>query len=98
MATQSFGEKVRDLREKKGISQRQFALALDITPTYMSKIERGEFPPPAEAVIKNMAKLLEVNSNDLLLYADKIDTELVDIIKQDPNKYAALLRQWSKKD
>ena len=95
---QTFGEKVKELREKKGISQRQFALALDITPTYMSKIERGEFPPPAEAVIKNMAKMLEVSSNDLLLYADKVDSDLIEIIKRNPDKCEALLRQWAKKN
>ena len=48
----NFGEKIRILREAKGISQRQLAMQLDITPTYMSKIERGEFQPPSEEVIK----------------------------------------------
>lgn len=93
----TFGEKVKKLREKKGISQRQFALALDITPTYMSKIERGEFSPPSEEVIKNMAILLDVDSDELLSYANKVDSELLDIIKNEPTKYAALLRQWAKK-
>ncbi|MFO0388542.1 MAG: helix-turn-helix domain-containing protein [Alphaproteobacteria bacterium] len=94
----SFGDIIKDLREDKGYSQRQFALALDITPTYMSKIERGEFPPPSEDVIKKMAQLLEHNSDDLLAYADKVDSELLAIIQQSPQKYAGLLRKWAKKD
>lgn len=93
----TFGAKVKKLREKKGVSQRQFALALDITPTYMSKIERGEFPPPSEEVIKNMAVMLEVDSDELLAYANKVDSDLLAIIKHEPVKYAALLRQWAKK-
>lgn len=96
MAT--FGERVKELREKQGISQRQFALALDITPTYMSKIERDELQPPSEGVLKRMAGLLHVDSDELLSYAGKVDSELLDIIKGEPTKYAALLRQWSKKN
>lgn len=94
----TFGERIKELREKHGISQRKFALALNITPTYMSKIERGEFPPPSEAVIKRMADMLHVDSDELLSYADKVDSELLSIIKGEPTKYAALLRQWSKKN
>ena len=98
MTEENFGQRVRALREQAGISQRQFAFALDITPTYMSKIERGEFPPPSEAVIKNMANMLKVDCDELLAYADKVDSELLKIIKDEPQKYAALLRQWKQKD
>lgn len=92
-----FGDKIKELREEAGLSQRQLAFKLDITPTYMSKIERGEFNPPSEEVIKNMALILNCDSNILLSYADKVDHELLSIIKSDPTRYAALLRQWSKK-
>jgi transcriptional regulator with XRE-family HTH domain len=97
VTSMTFGEQIKKLREKKGYSQRQFAIALDITPTYMSKIERGEFSPPSEEVIKNMAELLEEDSDILLSYANKVDSDLLDIIKNEPAKYAALLRQWAKK-
>ena len=93
MKSKRFGQYVKNLREQKGFSQRQFAIQLDITPTYMSKIERGEFPPPSEEVIKAMAKLLNHNSDDLLAYADKVDSELLAIIKQEPQRYAQLLRE-----
>ena len=92
MKKKRFGDYIKGLREQKGFSQRQFAIQLSITPTYMSKIERGEFPPPSEEVIKAMAKLLNHNSDDLLAYADKVDSELLAIIKQEPQKYAQLLR------
>jgi len=88
-----FGIKIKALREEADTSQRQFAIALGITPTYMSKIERGEFPPPSEAVIKKMSALLNYNSDELLAYADKIDSELIEIIKQDPKFYAKKLRE-----
>lgn len=87
-----FGDYVRALRIKRGISQRQCAFALEITPTYMSKIERGEFPPPSEVVIKKMAVLLEEDSDLLLAIADKVDSQLIDIILSSPAEYAALIR------
>jgi transcriptional regulator with XRE-family HTH domain len=93
-----FGNLIKQLREEKSLNQRQFAEMLKITPTYLSKIERGEFAPPSEEIIKNMAKLLNYNSDKLLAYADKIDSELENIIKSDPLKYAGLLRQRAKND
>jgi flagellar biosynthesis/type III secretory pathway M-ring protein FliF/YscJ len=45
-----------------------------------------------------MANLLGVDSDKLLSYADKVDSDLLNIIKNEPTKYAALLRQWAKKD
>jgi hypothetical protein len=64
----------------------------------MSKIERDELQPPSEAVVKHMSVLLHVNQDELLSYADKVDSELLNIIKGEPTKYATLLRQWSKKN
>jgi transcriptional regulator with XRE-family HTH domain len=92
-----FGILIKKLREEKDMSQRQFAIKLDITPTYMSKIERGEFAPPSEAVIKNMAQILGYDSDILLSYADKVDSELLSIIKTKPELYAAILRERAKK-
>lgn len=93
-----FGKTITKLREAKGYSQRQLATILNVTPTYLSKIERGEFPPPSEKVIKNMAKELNYNSDDLLAYAKKIDSDLLEIITSSPQKYAGLLRARAKKD
>jgi transcriptional regulator with XRE-family HTH domain len=38
----SFGERVRELRKKKGLSQEALALACDLDRTYIGGIERGE--------------------------------------------------------
>jgi transcriptional regulator with XRE-family HTH domain len=53
-----FGKKIRDLREARlrddpKFTLRQFATAVGISPTFLSKVERGEFDPPkAENIIK----------------------------------------------
>lgn len=93
---ENFGSKIKKLREEKEYSQRQFAIELDITPTYLSKIERSEFPPPSEEVIKRMAHLLSYDTDLLLSYANKVDSDLLAIIQNSPQKYASLLRTWAK--
>jgi transcriptional regulator with XRE-family HTH domain len=37
-----FGERVRELRRQKGLSQESLALACDLDRTYIGGVERGE--------------------------------------------------------
>ena len=37
-----FGERVRELRKRKGLSQESLALACDLDRTYIGGVERGE--------------------------------------------------------
>ena len=39
---QHFGERVRELRKVKGLSQEALALACDLDRTYIGGVERGE--------------------------------------------------------
>ncbi|MBF0182109.1 MAG: helix-turn-helix domain-containing protein [Magnetococcales bacterium] len=93
----AFGKRVRDLREAKkatdpSFSLRQFAQAVGISATFMSKVENGEFDPPAFDKIKRMAVLLEVDPDELLALAGKVDPELPQIIREQPKAMADFLR------
>jgi transcriptional regulator with XRE-family HTH domain len=87
-----FGEKVRALRKEKGISLRKFAAQAEISPTYLSKIERGEFPPPAEEKVKAMARLLGQNEDEFLALANRVASDLTGIIQERPKIWADFLR------
>lgn len=92
-----FGKRIRDLREERRqtdptFSLRQFASKVGISPTFLSKIENGEFDPPSAENIKKMAALLNCNADDLLALADKVDPELSAIIKKKPQALADFLR------
>jgi len=64
----------------------------ELRPTFLSKVERGEFDPPkAENIIK-MAELLGVDADELLSLAGKFDPELGKIIKEQPTALPDLLR------
>ena len=43
-----FGVKLRELRTKAGMTQRELAGRVTIDFTYLSKIENGVMPPPSE--------------------------------------------------
>jgi len=99
MPTESkdFGQVVRDRREEKKksdprFSLRQFAQAVGISATFLSKVETGEFPPPSAEKIKKMAELLDLNADELLALAGKVDPDLPEIIREQPKAVADFLR------
>ncbi len=67
------GEKIRNLREKKGMFQRQLAAALDIDTAYISKIENEDKPLP-RVHLERISELLDASLDELLTLwiADKV--------------------------
>lgn len=92
-----FGQRVRELREAKrktdpAFSLRRFAQSVDISAAFLSKVEMGEALPPKAEKIKKMAELLEVNPDELLALAGKVDPQLPEIIRERPHAMADFLR------
>jgi transcriptional regulator with XRE-family HTH domain len=75
---ETFGQILRGLREQRGIPLRKVAAELDIDPSTLSKIERGERSANREH-IKVIAQLFEVSEKELLVsfLSDKVSIELV---------------------
>ncbi|SFF07062.1 Helix-turn-helix [Marinobacter sp. DSM 26671] len=68
------GKTLRQQREllkanDRSYSLRQVALRVGIEPAYLSKIERGDMPPPGEETIKKLAIELSLDSDVLLALA-----------------------------
>ena len=89
---EQFGEFVRRAREEKEIGLRQMAKMVGVSPTYLSKIERDEFPPPAEDKVRKIAGIIGCDADELLARADRVSSDLSEIIKRHPVQLAALLR------
>jgi len=87
-----FGAFIRAERERREIGLREMAKMIGVSPTYMSKVERDEYPPPAEDKVKAIAKIIECDADDLLARAGRVSSDLSDIIKRHPVELAALLR------
>ena len=93
----TFGETLRARRmalaeNDPGFSVRKLAERVGIEPSYLSKIERGEQPPPGEANIRRLAEELGENPDALLALAGKVSSDLLEIIRERPTVVAELLR------
>ena len=93
-----FGSYIREVRERRrhvdpAYSLRQVAERLDIEPAYLSKIERGDLPPPSEAVVVKLASELGEDADTLLALAGKVSRDLQAIIRRRPREFAQLIRQ-----
>ena len=71
---QTFSVYLREQREAKGLSLRQFAQMVEIAPSYQSNIESGAAAPPSPEVISRMAQVLGLRENLLLVRAGKLQT------------------------
>ena len=90
--TEKFGAFIRREREAKEIGLREMAKKVGVSPTYMSKVERDEFAPPAEDKVRAIAQIIGCDVDELLARAGRVARDLSDIIKRHPVELAALLR------
>lgn len=67
------GEKLKELRESKGLLQRQVAAELDVDTAYISKMENND-KPVSKSYLSKWAKLYGVDEDELLTLwlADKV--------------------------
>ena len=93
-----FGKYLRKARQRRladdsTFSVRQLAGRVGVEPSYLSKIERGQQPPPSEQTIAALARELEEDPDVLLALAGKVSAELQAIIRRRPKMFAELIRQ-----
>lgn len=89
---EKFGAFIRREREVKELGLREMAKMIEVSPTYLSKCERDEFPPPTEDRVRKIAKIIGCDVDDLLARAGRVSTDISDIIKRHPVELTALLR------
>ncbi len=68
-------------------------MRIGIEPAYLSKIERGDFPPPSEEAIRKIAFELDLDADLLLAMGGKVSTDLREIIMKRPRLFADLIRE-----
>lgn len=82
---ESFGDHIRKLREENGLPLRKVAAALDIDPSTLSKIERGE-RSANRSMIPIFSELFQENSETLglIFLSDKVAHVLIQ--EDNPNE------------
>ena len=89
----TFGEKLRELRKERDLSQKKLAELVAINFTYLSKIEneRLDFAQfPSEELICKLATALGSDENELLILAKKVPPRIKERVFERPEVFAAL--------
>jgi len=60
-----FGEKLRILRQRQGLSQEQLGSMLDVHQTHIGRIERSEKMPNAAMILK-ISRIFKVSADVLI--------------------------------
>ena len=82
----TFGQRLRELRRAKGMTQMDLANEIGINFTYLSKLETGVVPPPREKTILALARELDADTDELFGLAKKIPSSLFKQVTPDKLK------------
>ena len=85
-----FGQRVRQLRETRDLTQRELAERLGVSVSYISKVENerlhfGDYP--SEKFIHKLAVELDADEEELLLLADKVPAGIRKRIRERPDVF-----------
>ena len=71
-----FGEALRRLRERKGVTQKQMAAAINVSPAYLSALEHGRRGKPSFDFLQRVAGYFNIiwdEAEELFKVADASD-------------------------
>lgn len=71
----TLGQRIRQARERYGMTQAELARRITITPMALNLIERGKTPDPRVSRVIAIARELRVSFDELLLGLDTDDDE-----------------------
>lgn len=85
-----FGERVRQLRIHRNLTQQKLADLLGVSLSYVNKVENerltaGDYP--SEAFVHKLADALEADEDELLLLSDRVPEVVRKRIRQRPEAF-----------
>ena len=86
-----FGNLLKHLRRKEGIGIKKLAPRLNVSYTYLSKLENNKVIPSKD-VIERVAHYFRYDLDELLISADKIPDDIRRILRNNPREAAEFLR------
>lgn len=84
----TFGEFVKEKRQKLGITLRAFADELHIAPSYVSDIEKGKRNAPTQEILEDMSRILQLTIEDKNTLYD-LAAESKNVIAKDITQYVS---------
>jgi HTH-type transcriptional regulator, competence development regulator len=80
----TFGELLREKRRLSGLSQRQLAEGAGVDFSYISKLENGRLPAPADDTVVRICEILGCPADEFFTAAKKLPTELGESLVGEP--------------
>lgn len=90
-----FGQKVRELRISRGLTQQVVADHLSVSVSYISKVKNGKLhfgDYPTAKFIHKLADELNAGEDELLLPADTVPPAIRKRIRQRPNLFRLIAK------
>ncbi len=95
-----FGQAMRELRQRRGVTQRALAQAIGVTPAYLSALEHGHRGRPTFELLQRIAGYFNIiwdEADDLFRLADASDPRVVIDTAGLPPEYTLLANELSKR-
>jgi transcriptional regulator with XRE-family HTH domain len=89
----TFGQRIRELRQSRGMTLRDLAPLVGVGFTYLSKVENGKLDfgeYPSDALIRRLSKALETDVEELLILAERVPDRIRERVLQRPEVFTAL--------
>ena len=85
-----FGKRVRELRKKSGLTQKDLAERLKVSVSYISKVENeklhfGDYP--SEKFIHRLAENLNADEDELLVLTDRVPMVIRKRVRERPDEF-----------
>lgn len=80
----TFGELLREKRRAAALSQRQLAERAGVDFSYISKLENGRLPAPADDTVVRICEILGCPTDEFFTAAKKLPTELGESLVEEP--------------
>lgn len=90
----TIGERIREIRKSRNLTQRELADLVGINFTYLSRVENDRLDDeqtPREDTIQRIARALQTDADELLLLARRIPDAYRDRILSRPGVFRKLL-------
>lgn len=88
--TPSLGEAIREARIGR-FGLRELAREIDISPTYLSRLENGYEVRPSDEIISRLAETLELSETALYIKAGRLPRRVVDYLATDRDMLAKII-------
>jgi transcriptional regulator with XRE-family HTH domain len=81
----TLGNIIKQYRENNKMSQRQFAIACDVSNGYISMLEEGRNPKTNEPIVpslvtlRKLARAMHMSVDELMIAADEMEISLADV-------------------